>query len=150
MASVLQFSGIKSTHLVTSRRSLQCQPLLSQKIGFASSVAPVSGLCYKGSVTSKQVAFNVSCKAVNSDLLEKNEDESGGFSGIENPFTCVMKFGGSSVATAERMREVASLILSFPEDRPIIVLSAMGKTTNKLLLVLFSILFHVNTFAIFC
>ncbi|OIW20339.1 hypothetical protein TanjilG_08881 [Lupinus angustifolius] len=48
-----------------------------------------------------------------------------------------MKFGGSSLASAERMREVASLILSFPEERPIIVLSAMGKTTNLLLLVLF-------------
>nr|GME09164.1 aspartokinase 2, chloroplastic isoform X2 [Ipomoea batatas] len=45
-----------------------------------------------------------------------------------------MKFGGSSVASAERMREVADLILSFPEERPVIVLSAMGKTTNNLLL----------------
>nr|XP_027102101.1 aspartokinase 1, chloroplastic-like [Coffea arabica]XP_027102102.1 aspartokinase 1, chloroplastic-like [Coffea arabica] len=44
-----------------------------------------------------------------------------------------MKFGGSSVASAERMREVADLICSFPEERPIIVLSAMGKTTNNLL-----------------
>lgn len=57
----------------------------------------------------------------------------------ENQFTCVMKFGGSSVASAERMREVAELIISFPEERPVIVLSAMGKTTNKLLLVLVSL-----------
>ncbi|PAN43998.1 hypothetical protein PAHAL_9G010300 [Panicum hallii] len=49
-------------------------------------------------------------------------------------FTAVMKFGGSSLATAERMREVADLILSFPEETPVIVLSAMGKTTNNLLL----------------
>ncbi|KAG0555856.1 hypothetical protein KC19_11G008600 [Ceratodon purpureus] len=48
-------------------------------------------------------------------------------------FTTVMKFGGSSVASAHRMREVAQLILSFPEERPVIVLSAMGKTTNNLL-----------------
>ncbi|KAJ4917109.1 hypothetical protein Rs2_02659 [Raphanus sativus] len=48
--------------------------------------------------------------------------------------TCVMKFGGSSVATGERMREVADLILAFPEESPVIVLSAMGKTTNNLLL----------------
>ncbi|CAH9082530.1 unnamed protein product [Cuscuta epithymum] len=47
--------------------------------------------------------------------------------------TCVMKFGGSSVASAKRMREVAGLILAFPEERPVIVLSAMGKTTNNLL-----------------
>ncbi|CAH8318553.1 unnamed protein product [Eruca vesicaria subsp. sativa] len=45
-----------------------------------------------------------------------------------------MKFGGSSVATAERMREVADLILAFPEESPVIVLSAIGKTTNNLLL----------------
>ncbi|KAL7135212.1 hypothetical protein ABFS83_11G078300 [Erythranthe nasuta] len=48
-------------------------------------------------------------------------------------FTCVMKFGGSSVASAERMRQVAHLILSFPEEKPIIVLSAMGKSTNYLI-----------------
>uniref|UniRef100_A0ACD5XBA6 Uncharacterized protein n=1 Tax=Avena sativa TaxID=4498 RepID=A0ACD5XBA6_AVESA len=45
-----------------------------------------------------------------------------------------MKFGGSSVASAERMKEVADLILSFPEETPVVVLSAMGKTTNNLLL----------------
>ncbi|CAN6286165.1 unnamed protein product [Urochloa humidicola] len=45
-----------------------------------------------------------------------------------------MKFGGSSLASADRMREVADLILSFPEETPVIVLSAMGKTTNNLLL----------------
>ncbi|XP_054804194.1 aspartokinase 2, chloroplastic-like [Prosopis cineraria] len=134
MASVLQFNVIINTFPVTKWRSLQNQPLLSQRIGFAASVASVSGLCCKGSFTSRKVAFSVSCKAVDSDILEQTEDENGGLSGTEKPFTCVMKFGGSSVATAERMREVSSLILSFPEERPIIVLSAMGKTTNKLLL----------------
>uniref|UniRef100_A0A804M7F0 Aspartokinase n=1 Tax=Zea mays TaxID=4577 RepID=A0A804M7F0_MAIZE len=49
-------------------------------------------------------------------------------------FTVVMKFGGSSLASAERMREVAGLILSFPDETPVVVLSAMGKTTNNLLL----------------
>lgn len=52
---------------------------------------------------------------------------------IVQDFTTVMKFGGSSVASAHRMKEVAQLILSFPEEKPIIVLSAMGKTTNNLL-----------------
>ncbi|CAI5495042.1 unnamed protein product [Closterium sp. Naga37s-1] len=51
----------------------------------------------------------------------------------EVPYTVVMKFGGSSVANAARMREVADLILSFPEENPIIVMSAMGKTTNHLI-----------------
>lgn len=42
----------------------------------------------------------------------------------ELDFTTVMKFGWSSVASAQRMWEVAQLILSFPEERPVIVLSA--------------------------
>eukprot|EP00879_Flechtneria_rotunda_P010434 GHRR01010910.1.p1 GENE.GHRR01010910.1~~GHRR01010910.1.p1 ORF type:complete len:313 (+),score=91.06 GHRR01010910.1:70-1008(+) len=45
----------------------------------------------------------------------------------------VYKFGGSSVRDAERMREVADIICSFPENLPCVVLSAMGKTTNMLL-----------------
>lgn len=52
----------------------------------------------------------------------------------EKQLSIVMKFGGSSVATAARMKEVVDLILSFPEESPVIVLSAMGKTTNNLLL----------------
>uniref|UniRef100_J3LUS4 aspartate kinase n=1 Tax=Oryza brachyantha TaxID=4533 RepID=J3LUS4_ORYBR len=55
-------------------------------------------------------------------------------SAVATGFTVVMKFGGSSVASAERMREVADLILGFPEENPVVVLSAMGKTTNNLLL----------------
>lgn len=39
----------------------------------------------------------------------------------------VYKFGGSSVRDAERMREVADIICSFPEYLPCVVLSAMGK-----------------------
>jgi aspartate kinase len=39
----------------------------------------------------------------------------------------VYKFGGSSVRDAERMREVADIICSFPEYLPAVVLSAMGK-----------------------
>lgn len=52
-------------------------------------------------------------------------------------FTVIMKFGGKSVASAERMREVADLILRYLEERPVVVLSAMGKTTNNLMLVPF-------------
>lgn len=47
--------------------------------------------------------------------------------------TVVMKFGGSSVANAERMVEVAQIVCSFPDQLPCVVLSAMGKTTNMLL-----------------
>ncbi|KAK2078712.1 hypothetical protein QBZ16_003552 [Prototheca wickerhamii] len=45
----------------------------------------------------------------------------------------VMKFGGSSVANAGRLREVAQIVCSFPDQLPCVVLSAMGKTTNLLL-----------------
>lgn len=46
-------------------------------------------------------------------------------------FLCVARltaqFGGSSVATAERLMEVADIVCSFPEHLPCVVLSAMGK-----------------------
>ena len=45
----------------------------------------------------------------------------------------VMKFGGSSVANAERIRHVASIIKAYQEKRPVVVLSAMGDTTDHLL-----------------
>ncbi|CAN6485584.1 unnamed protein product [Victoria cruziana] len=78
--------------------------------------------------------FNHFCKQQYIVGLAKNSDGEQEQAG-ENArqLTCVMKFGGSSVAAAARMREVADLILSLPEECPVIVLSAMGKTTNKLL-----------------
>lgn len=47
----------------------------------------------------------------------------------------VMKFGGSSVATIDLMRKVAQKIIKRKEkyEELVIVLSAMGKTTNQLL-----------------
>lgn len=51
----------------------------------------------------------------------------------DEAFSVVMKFGGTSVANAERMRELAKLIKRFPDERPVVTLSAMGKTTNNLL-----------------
>lgn len=66
------------------------------------------------------------------DLLQQSDTRNQVSNG---KLTCVMKFGGSSVACAERMKEVADLILSFPEERPVIVLSAMGNTTDMLLMV---------------
>eukprot|EP00850_Spirogloea_muscicola_P026865 SM011417S24025 [mRNA] locus=s11417:46:386:+ [translate_table: standard] len=45
-----------------------------------------------------------------------------------------MKFGGSSIESAERLRHAASLVCSTPPlHPPVVVLSAMGKTTNRLL-----------------
>ena len=44
-----------------------------------------------------------------------------------------MKFGGSSVANAERIKHVASIIKAYQQSRPAVVLSAMGDTTDHLL-----------------
>jgi aspartate kinase len=44
-----------------------------------------------------------------------------------------MKFGGSSVANAERIRHVADIVRSRLERKPVLVLSAMGDTTDHLL-----------------
>src|ERR1700733_971128 len=45
----------------------------------------------------------------------------------------VMKFGGSSVESAEAIKRVASIVGARGDRHPIVVVSAMGKTTNKLL-----------------
>lgn len=45
----------------------------------------------------------------------------------------VMKFGGSSVESAEAMNRVASIVESHGERKAVVVVSAMGKTTNRLL-----------------
>ncbi|KAJ6833623.1 aspartokinase 1, chloroplastic-like isoform X2 [Iris pallida] len=78
--------------------------------------------------------LKVCCERGATALVEKKGDkERQSKDGYASQLSVVMKFGGSSVASAERMREIANLILSFPEERPVVVLSAMGKTTNKLL-----------------
>ncbi|MDR0476151.1 MAG: aspartate kinase [Treponema sp.] len=45
----------------------------------------------------------------------------------------VMKFGGSSVANAERIRHAAEIVKTQLKRRPVLVLSAMGDTTDMLL-----------------
>ena len=45
----------------------------------------------------------------------------------------VMKFGGTSVESAEAIARVAAIVRARLERRPVVVVSAMGKTTNKLL-----------------
>ncbi len=45
----------------------------------------------------------------------------------------VMKFGGSSVANAQRIRHVAKIIETYKDEKPVVVLSAMGDTTDHLL-----------------
>ncbi len=45
----------------------------------------------------------------------------------------VMKFGGSSVESAEAIDRVCGIVRSHAARRPVVVVSAMGKTTNRLL-----------------
>lgn len=45
----------------------------------------------------------------------------------------VMKFGGSSVESASAIARVASIVRSHLEEQPVVVVSAMGKTTDRLL-----------------
>ena len=44
----------------------------------------------------------------------------------------VLKFGGTSVGTADRMKEVISIIQMQSSDQKLVVLSAMSGTTNAL------------------
>ncbi len=45
----------------------------------------------------------------------------------------VMKFGGTSVESAEAIERVSGIVKCRVDRRPIVVVSAMGKTTNRLL-----------------
>jgi aspartate kinase len=45
----------------------------------------------------------------------------------------VLKFGGSSVADAESIERVAGIVRGLLDRRPVVVVSAMAKTTNRLL-----------------
>jgi aspartate kinase len=45
----------------------------------------------------------------------------------------VMKFGGSSLESAAALQNVVSIVNSFRGENPVVVVSAMGKTTDRLL-----------------
>ncbi|XP_028088610.1 aspartokinase 2, chloroplastic-like [Camellia sinensis] len=129
MATSLHFCGVKNPHPSFSRTNLHCQ------LRFAVSAASLPGLCTRAIETScTRRVLRVNCEGTTVHVLERNKIQNQNCDGVFHELTCVMKFGGSSVASSDRMREVADLILSFPEERPVIVLSAMGKTTTKLLL----------------
>jgi aspartokinase len=44
----------------------------------------------------------------------------------------VFKFGGASVKDATAVKNVASILAGYPADHLVVVVSAMGKTTNLL------------------
>ncbi|KAI4377867.1 hypothetical protein MLD38_015431 [Melastoma candidum] len=135
MVNSLYFSSVKTPQSLAPWNSLHLrQPLQQQQLHFSAWVGVNFLLPRSLSISSTCRGFRVECSITKTDVLERGVPASQNFSGGDNQLTCVMKFGGSSVANAERMREVANLICSFPNERPVIVLSAMGKTTNNLLL----------------
>ncbi len=44
----------------------------------------------------------------------------------------VFKFGGASVNSIERIKNLGPILLKFKEDQLVVIISAMGKTTNAL------------------
>src|SRR5687768_8292033 len=44
----------------------------------------------------------------------------------------VFKFGGASVSTIERISKVNDILKGYPGEKILVVISAMGKTTNAL------------------
>ncbi|HVA92635.1 MAG TPA: aspartate kinase [Chloroflexota bacterium] len=45
----------------------------------------------------------------------------------------VMKFGGSSLATGDRIRDAAALVLRYRDRAPVVIVSAMGGVTDSLI-----------------
>lgn len=144
MATPTFLSGYNSPYHFSNRVSHSRSLCSQHQLSFAS----LRGACraIQCPVSGRGRGFKVVCNVQKVDVLTRNESDSRTLDEIRRQLSCVMKFGGSSVASSERMIEVADLILSFPEESPVIVLSAMGKTTNKLIavcnFVLLSYLFH--------
>ena len=44
----------------------------------------------------------------------------------------VFKFGGASIKDANSIKNMSDIVAEYPDDRLVIVVSAMGKTTNHL------------------
>ena len=44
----------------------------------------------------------------------------------------IFKFGGASVNSVERIKNLGSIIKSYNQEKLVIIISAMGKTTNGL------------------
>ncbi|XP_066366132.1 aspartokinase 1, chloroplastic-like isoform X1 [Miscanthus floridulus] len=127
MAVALRFPGV-------TRESLDA-PVAASKLGrerySVCASARLGTQCWR-----RRRGLAVRCQTGAAPAVLRTEEAAAGAAGrnAQAGFTVVMKFGGSSLASAERMREVADLILSFPDETPVVVLSAMGKTTNNLLL----------------
>ncbi|PIA54928.1 hypothetical protein AQUCO_00901083v1 [Aquilegia coerulea] len=132
MAASLHLIGVKTPSYVGGWR----RSSFPSRLRFSTSLSLDSSILYNkliGSSCSSSTFPKAACRKATVPVALLDNDNHEKPSENEENLSIVMKFGGSSVATAERMKEVADLILSFPQERPVIVLSAMGKTTNNLL-----------------
>ena len=51
---------------------------------------------------------------------------------MDNSVIRIFKFGGASVKSAEGIKNLATIVKKFSHEKVVIVVSAMGKTTNAL------------------
>lgn len=128
----MQFYGVQTPELALNSKAIEFG---SKGLNFSALVSSARVFSRNVDHACKNIALRVTCEAGRVELLERKGSETFKLNRTEKKLTCVMKFGGSSVASAERMKQVAKLILSFPDEKPVVVLSAMAKTTNKLLMV---------------
>ena len=134
----LHAAAIKRSRRITDSRRTSTGPRLSSSSYSSSSCRSTRflkkrerNLC----VNSLKDSSSPSRSSLNNAETNDGIEELWELPGSENEtFTKVYKFGGSSVATAERMREVANIVCLFKDESPIVVLSAMGKTTNNLII----------------
>ncbi|CAN6676486.1 unnamed protein product [Malus baccata var. baccata] len=131
MEAALHFRGVRIPGYSQTPRLMHLSRVSSALSPSRSLYAAVENACRRSRLRAKSEKRRIEA-VLGEEEEEENATESRGSD--EVPFTCVMKFGGSSLASAERMREIAQLVVSFPNEKPIVVLSAMGKTTNNLLL----------------
>ncbi|XP_050131372.1 aspartokinase 1, chloroplastic-like isoform X2 [Malus sylvestris] len=131
MEASLHFRGVRIPCYSRTPRLMHLSQVSSALSPSRSLYAAVENACRRSRLRAKSEKRRIEA-VLGEEEEEENATESRGSDAV--PFTCVMKFGGSSLASAERVREIAQLVVSFPDEKPIIVLSAMGKTTNNLLL----------------
>ncbi|XP_059309791.1 aspartokinase 2, chloroplastic-like [Lycium ferocissimum] len=121
--------------MTTISNSIFKRSLHFRKLDFVASASGLSKCFAVPAYRARGLARRVICNAQAADIVQLKEAINNEvFYVCVGELTLVMKFGGSSLASSERMKEVVDLILRFCQERPVIVLSAMGKTTNNLLL----------------
>jgi len=110
---------------VSSNNVYALSPGRSSKFDVSSAKAFFGNISFAfiAQTATRRSSFSVTCQSDNRPISEERTGKN----------EIVMKFGGSSVMNAERIKEVAELMKAHLKYQPVLVLSAMGKTTNNLL-----------------